>query len=163
MQRFSQIGILLVVILVPIFLISFYLLQEEKPFSVGGETVGEDIVRIGSARISVEVVESSEERKLGLSNRNELSANEGMLFVFEEVGAHGIWMRNMKFPIDIVWISEDLYVVDIKKRATPDSYPNIFYPKENARYVLEVNDRFTEVWNIGIGDKVSIPKKFIAE
>ena len=80
----------------------------------------------------------------------------GMLFPFATNDAHAIWMRNMKFPIDIIWLDENLVVVDIKRDARPESYPEIFRPKSPARYVLEINATLSEVYNIKIGDKASI-------
>ena len=61
-----------------------------------------------------------------------------MLFVFPDNDQHGIWMKDMKFPIDIIWISENYNIVHVKKDATPESYPTVFKNSKPARYVLEL-------------------------
>ncbi len=65
----------------------------------------------------------------------------------------------MQFSIDIIWISEDLKVVDIKEEATPESYPESFAPKEGAKYVLEVGAGFSKLNNLKIGDSVKFLTK----
>jgi len=77
----------------------------------------------------------------GLSGRNRLG-RDGMLIVFPWEGKHSIWMPNMKFPIDIVFISSGKKVVDIKHNARPMSFNpktwKIFRPREGASYALEL-------------------------
>jgi uncharacterized membrane protein (UPF0127 family) len=60
----------------------------------------------------------------------------------------------MNFPIDIIWIDEDLRVNFIKKNALPSSYPEAFSPDGNSLYVLEVNSQFLDKNNLKEGDKV---------
>jgi hypothetical protein len=78
-------------------------------------------VLIGGNAINIEIVETGEDRSRGLSGREGLEPDSGMLFVFESPGRHGIWMRDMNFPIDILWIgresergSQKYVVIDIK-------------------------------------------------
>jgi len=61
-----------------------------------------------------------------------------MLFVFENPGIHGIWMKDMKFPIDIIWLDKDMSVISKELNVSPDTYPQVFYPSREAYYVLEV-------------------------
>ncbi len=105
-------------------------------------------VQIGEKGIPVEVADSEEERTLGLSGREGLETGTGLLFIFETPGHYGFWMKDMKFPIDIVWISESGKVVGIEKNINPDSYPALFYPSESVKYVLELNSNDAE--NLGI-------------
>lgn len=102
--------------------------------------------------LSAQVVRSPAERSRGLSGRSSLPDGQAMLFVFPASARHGIWMKDMRFPIDIVWLDESKTVVDIKRNATPDSYPHSFRPVEPARYVLELNAGFVERHNIVPGD-----------
>ena len=83
-----------------------------------------------------------------------LKENEGMLFVFNHADKYSFWMKDMNFPIDIVWIGEDMHVVYIKKNALPTSYPETFTPNQDAKYVLEVISSFSEKNNLKVGDKV---------
>ena len=111
-------------------------------------------VKIAGKIIKVELTLTPKEREQGLSGRKELKNDEGMLFVFEQPGKYPFWMRDMNFPIDIVWLGEDLRVVYIKKNASPESYPETFIPKKEAKYVLEIIASFSEKNNLQEGDKV---------
>ena len=77
-----------------------------------------------------------------------------MLFVFDHPAQYPFWMKDMNFPIDIIWIDENLKVIFIKKNAVPESYPEVFTSPQNSKYVLEVVAGFSDKYNIKIGDKV---------
>jgi hypothetical protein len=107
---------------------------------------------INSSQLTLEVASTSQARIHGLSNRLELPADHGMLFVFEARDRHRIWMKDMQFPLDILWLDEQLSVVDMKANARPASYPEtIFRPDEAARYVLELNAGSIERYEIERG------------
>lgn len=96
-------------------------------------------VAINNSRITVAVADSEEERTKGLSGSPQLKDGTGMLFIFDEPSYHGIWMKDMKYPIDIIWLDEDRKIIHIQEFATPDSYPErTFTPQVPAKYVLEV-------------------------
>lgn len=109
-------------------------------------------VEINNQKIDVIVADTSSEREKGLSGRDRLSDREGMLFVFSNEDEYCFWMKDMKIPIDIIWLNANKQVVDIKSNATPDSYPNSFCPDKPATYVLEVNSGKTDEWQITNGD-----------
>jgi len=100
------------------------------------------------------VVSTPEAREKGLSGKDKLGRNQAMFFVFEKPEIVSIWMKDMKFPIDIIWIDENLHVIYIKEKATPESFPEIFNPPSEAMYVLEVNAGFVEKNKIEVGDRV---------
>ena len=56
--------------------------------------------------LQVEVMVKDEDRAMGLMFRPSLAADRGMLFLFDGRDFHGIWMKNCKFPIDILWLDE---------------------------------------------------------
>ena len=85
----------------------------------------------------VEVAQTEKERIQGLSGRNEMP-NDGMFFIFDKDGRHGIWMKDMQFPIDILWLGSDFAVVDFKENVLPNTYPEIFVPESPVRYVVEI-------------------------
>jgi uncharacterized membrane protein (UPF0127 family) len=87
--------------------------------------------------------------------RNKLPQNKGMLFVFQEEQIHAFWMKNMRFPLDIIWADADKRIVDIRENALPcqESCPHIV-PEFPAKFVLEVNAGFVENNNIQVGDKL---------
>lgn len=106
----------------------------------------------------VRVARSDKDLQIGLSKTASLSENQGMLFVFKTKSKYGFWMRDMKFPIDVIFI-DDNKVVDIKKNFKPSSDNNIasleiYKPKADANYVLEVNEGLADKYNIKEGNKV---------
>ena len=113
-------------------------------------------VKVGNATVNAEVADTLPKQIKGLMFRSSLPQNEGMLFDFGEEGYHEIWMMNMSFPIDIVWINNGK-VVDIRGDAQPCKiFCPSYGPKEPARYVLEVNANFTNKHGIKIGTKVEL-------
>jgi len=95
-------------------------------------------LQIASTSYSVSIADSDEERTQGLSGTASLKPQEGMLFLFPQADYHPFWMREMRFPIDIIWIDSSWHVVGITKEARPESYPSLFYPPAPIKYVLEV-------------------------
>jgi uncharacterized protein len=91
-------------------------------------------------------------RQQGLSGVPSLPPNAGKLFVFEQPGIYGIWMKDMLFSIDIIWMDKDMKVVDIKPNVAPSTYPEVFYPSSEAMYVLETNAGFAQTYNLSIED-----------
>lgn len=111
-------------------------------------------VTIGNVELKVVVADSDRERMNGLSNKESLGEGEGMLFVFEDPGFYGIWMKEMKFPIDIAWLDENKNIIYIEKEVSPDTYPKVFNSKSKAQFVLEVNAGFFEKNKIKLGDSL---------
>ena len=96
-------------------------------------------VHIGDGVFATRVVRTPAEREKGLSDTLNLRSDQAMLFVYDSDDKWSIWMKDMKYPIDIVWLDKDKKVVYIVKNAPPESYPyESFTPKEKARYVLEL-------------------------
>jgi uncharacterized membrane protein (UPF0127 family) len=77
-------------------------------------------------------------REQGLSDRTSLPKDSGMLFVFPNAGVYGFWMKDMHFPLDIVWIGADKKVYGVVPGVTPETFPEIFYPPVDILYVLEL-------------------------
>jgi uncharacterized protein len=109
---------------------------------------------INNETIKVELANTLETRIQGLSGRDELAQDSGMLFIFDEPGFHSFWMKDMLFALDIIWIDDQLTVVDMHKNITPETFPEAFRPTKPAQLVLEVNTGFIENYNIQQGDQV---------
>src|SRR3972149_7220741 len=93
----------------------------------------------GRVAVGVEVARTEAEKVRGLSGREGLAADRGMLFVYETPVRPMIWMREMRFPLDILWI-RDGRVVDVVRGAkapAPGEAPQEFAPRADAEYVLE--------------------------
>jgi uncharacterized membrane protein (UPF0127 family) len=101
--------------------------------------------------IYARVATSSDDLERGLSGTTSLPDDEGMLFVFDGPGERGFWMRDMAYPIDIVWINSDRVVIGVAPNLSPETYPNIFFPPEPVMYVLELNAGFAEENKIATG------------
>jgi uncharacterized membrane protein (UPF0127 family) len=88
------------------------------------------------------IADTFAKRMIGLMFREKLPKVDCMLFIFGSEEGQGIWMRNMCFPIDVVWIDENKRVVDIKENLKPcSSFFNCrtYYPKRAAKYIIEFN------------------------
>ena len=77
------------------------------------------IITINGTPINVVLAETPAERVRGLSGRETLPQNEGMLFLFENTDYHAFWMKNMRFPIDIIWMDDDRVIVGIAEHVLP--------------------------------------------
>lgn len=96
------------------------------------------VIKINDTSIRVEIADTPDKQKQGLSGRTDLASDTGMLFTFDTPGKYGFWMKDMNFAIDIVWIDEKFYVIGIEKEVTPDTFPQVFYPDQAVKYVLEL-------------------------
>jgi len=117
-------------------------------------------VTIDHHTFAVEVATTSAQLELGLSNRTSLSQDHGMLFAFPVKGDYTFWMRNMRFPLDIIFIDTDK-LVSIKQNAPPldDTHkPVIYQPEKPANYVLEINAGLAQKFNFKLGDTVKIER-----
>jgi len=88
-----------------------------------------------------EVMVSDEDRSMGLMFRPSLPLDRGMIFVFETADFHGIWMKNCRFPIDILWLDEEKRIVHVAESVPPcqaDPCP-VYNPMRRASYVIELN------------------------
>lgn len=150
---------ILMLLLIP--MIGLYMYADYKRVPVKELVVpGDPVVHIAGIPIRVDIADTESARKQGLSGRAGLEEARGMLFVFDEPGYHGMWMKDMQFPIDVVWVSEDLRVVEVVHRLDPDTYPQIFEPPQPAKYMIETKVNFTETFGIQVGDSVRLPYNY---
>lgn len=111
---------------------------------------------IKNATITAEIATGNTELMRGLGGRMGLADGEGMWFEFGSKGHWGIWMKDMKFPIDIVWLDENLNIVDFAERVSPDTYPQVFYPAHDASFVLEIPSGAVEKYQWKVGDEAGM-------
>ncbi|MDQ4101780.1 MAG: DUF192 domain-containing protein [Thermoproteota archaeon] len=114
-------------------------------------------ITINDQTLVADVSATTEQRTLGLTVKNALAENEAMLFVFENEAKHKFWMKDMKFPIDIIWISDDKRVVDIENNLQPcNSGPfcSTYEPEGNSLYVLETASGLAQKFGIAKGSLV---------
>lgn len=116
--------------------------QDHKTLSVAG------------VPLSVLVADTAPSRERGLSGKESLDPDEGMLFVFDAPDTVSFWMKDMLFPIDIIWIGADMHVVDTTEHLSPSTYPSTFSPRAPAQYVLEVREGWVAAHGIAAGSSV---------
>ncbi len=117
------------------------------------------IITINNERIIVEIADDNKKRELGLMYRENMFEKGGMLFILESNSKPSFWMMNMLISLDIIWIDEHGKIVDITKYAKPcnnDILACTYKPKDNIKYVLEVNAGFTDKYNIKEGQVIRI-------
>jgi uncharacterized membrane protein (UPF0127 family) len=109
--------------------------------------------------IKAEVVQTNEAREQGLSGRVGLAPHTGMLFVFPSLARYGFWMKDMTFPLDIIWINDKGTIVNVIERALPEDYPTTYVNQVSAKYVLEINAGTAHDEGLYLGSKVTIEMK----
>jgi len=111
-------------------------------------------VRLGASVFNVRLATTEADRVQGLSGVEKLSADDGLLMVFDDGDANtGIWMKGMKIPIDIIWMNNDKKVIYIVMDASPElGESKTFRPTSLAKYVLEVPAGTAKKSAIKIGD-----------
>lgn len=116
------------------------------------------IVTINNQRITVEIADTDTLRSQGLSGRESLAKDRGMLFVYQKPGIYSFWMKDMQFPLDFIWINGDTVVDLTKDIPVPETedlltLPN-YQPNTPVDKILELNVGSIAGMNIKIGDKI---------
>jgi len=122
------------------------------------KTINHDgLIKINEATLKFELAESQVEKTQGLSNRNRLAKDEGMLFIYSEYSLHSFWMKGMLFPIDIIWLQDNL-IIDITANVPIPTSTNliIYKPNKPVNKILEVNAGWVQTNNVKIGDSIEI-------
>jgi hypothetical protein len=109
-------------------------------------------ISIKDKKFAVELAISGQEQQKGLGGREILCPDCGMFFIFSYKGLYSFWMKDMKFPLDIIWISGD-EIVFIAKNIPPD-YQDVITPDIPADSVLEINGGLCDKYQIKKGDKI---------
>lgn len=129
----------------------------DQPYSTSTST--RVSLTIHGKPLFIEIVSTQKSRERGLGGRTSMPADAGMLFVFPESDRYAFWMKDMHFPLDIIWIDHGT-VVD---RATLDpparaSDPATTYtPTKPADRVLELNKGQADAYGLTIGTKAEVP------
>lgn len=118
------------------------------------EKLSKAIVNIGGKHLTASIADSKSSRERGLSGVHSIGPNEGKIFLFEEEGFHKFWMKDMKFPLDVIWVNDQNTVVDIRENLAPETYPDTFVPAYPASKTIEVNAGWVAENDIKIGDTI---------
>lgn len=104
--------------------------------------------------VTLEETSTNSERTLGLSGRQSMAAGRGMLLDFNQPGEYCMWMKDMHFSLDMMWLNEDKEIVYMIEGVTPDTYPKSFCGPESARYVVEVNSGIVKAGDLRVGQRI---------
>jgi uncharacterized membrane protein (UPF0127 family) len=124
--------------------VEFYVYEQPKTVKI----------RFSGVVLTVELATTPVDQQRGLSGRNSMPADHGMLFIFNQEAPWSFWMHEMRFPLDIIWFGGDKRVVFIAANlppCTPQECP-VLTPPINAMYVLEVNAGFVKANGVSVGD-----------
>ena len=108
-------------------------------------------LHLGDGKFTATLATTEKARIKGLSGTRHLPADHAMVLVFDSSARPSIWMKDMHYAIDVVWLNESKQVVDFVLNVTPESYPTVFTPKEDARYVVELKGGTAKAKNIRVG------------
>lgn len=119
-------------------------------------------VRVAGQELRVLVADTYDHRFQGWSSKKDMGKYDGMLFVFPESGRFAMVMRDMHFPLDIIWI-DGTQIVDIAPNVPPEagvaeSALTVYQPRATSTLVLELPAGFMEQYGLKIGDEVEIIK-----
>ena len=116
-------------------------------------------VTINSHTFSVDVAKTPKDQEKGLSGKNSLAENKGMLFVFPSPDLYSFLMNGMIFPIDIVFINGNT-VTTVHKNGPPpgssDEVPPLYRPTAPSDKVLEISGGLSDKYSIKSGDRVTL-------
>jgi len=139
-----------VICLVLIFLASLFFIFRKKtmfPKDLG--------LNIKGNSYYLEIAQTNQERKKGLSNRQEICSNCGMLFIFNKEDQHSFWMKDTYVPLDIIWLNSKKEIVKIITAAKTDS-ETVYTNKTPAKYVIELPANESLKLKLQIGETIPI-------
>ncbi|QQS69230.1 DUF192 domain-containing protein [Candidatus Saccharibacteria bacterium] len=139
----------LVIIAVAI-VITFLVVLIRESVSAGPRLQGKDTV------YALEIADSEEERIRGLSGRERLAENSGMLFVFDPPQQACMWMKSMRFSIDMLWLDTAKKIINMSADVSPQTFPKLFCATKPASYVLELPSGTIAGQSFAVGQTLNI-------
>ena len=115
--------------------------------------------KINNHEFKLQIAKTAIEKEIGLSKYKNLVKDEGMLFTFEKPDYYSFWMKQMKFPIDIIYIKDGKIVTIYKNVSPPKKAAEgllIYKPKIPSSMVLEINAGLSSKYNLKEGDRVNL-------
>ncbi len=108
--------------------------------------------------LSIEIAESEYETQTGLMYRKGMEKDQAMLFIFSDVAMHSFYMKNTAFPLDIIFIDEDLKIASFQENAEAFNEKGLSSQRP-IKYVLEINAGLTQEWLLKIGDRIEFKRE----
>ncbi len=134
-----------------------------RVFSGTNDGLPNGTVTIGDHEFSVELATTMTQQSRGLSGRTELAEDTGMLFLFKNPAVQNFWMKDMNFPIDIIWIGSDDKIAGFSANAQPQPGTplfalTIYKSPAGVNTVLEVPAGTVARDLMKVGEAVSVQK-----
>ena len=104
--------------------------------------------------IDVEVADTPYEQEIDLKHRNALSTHQGMLFLYPTSDLRGFYMKDIGFPLDLIFIGSDNRIVSFRENAQPLDETTFLPSQVPAQLVLKINGGLSEEWVIEVGDYI---------
>jgi uncharacterized membrane protein (UPF0127 family) len=138
--------IYLIISILIVFIVGTVIALRMKALSVPQNipSIPEHYLEINGKKFALEISDTETKRDHGLSDRATLAPDTGMLFIFDAAGEPSFWMKDMHFPIDMIFLDSQYRVVTSFVNVRPETYPAVFKPTSPAQYVLEFNAGFIE-------------------
>lgn len=152
---------LILLILFAIIVIPVFLLLQNKILLPSKQTeTPKQSITIDGHTFSLLLAKTEAEKEKGLSGKSSISQDTGMLFIFDKADFYDFWMKDMEFPLDIIWINKDKIVTiqdDLQPATTTDvTLIPRFKSIAPADRVLEINAGLAKKYNFKNGDTVKI-------
>ena len=109
-------------------------------------------------KFNIEFAETEYETQTGLMYRKGMKNNQAMLFIFPDETMHSFYMKNTEFPLDIIYIKENLKIASFQENAQPLNEIGLS-SQVPIKYVLEVNGGLAQELGLSIGDSISFSRK----
>lgn len=161
---FETVGPKLGPVLTPVFTPLTTVINKKSPIKkVAVEDVAEIeyTITLDGNPLVVTVADELPELIQGLSGVQALTEFGGKLFIFQESQKHGIWMKDMLIPLDVLWFNDAFELVAIEKNMTPATYPQVFTPDIDSRFVIEVRAHLVDALQIELGDMLILPPALV--
>jgi uncharacterized protein len=152
----GRLVVTIILILAIIFGYYWYTTIRPQQLSESSMPTTEQITIGGKGVFTVDVADTEAARVQGLSGRPSMAASQGMLFAFPSAGQHGFWMKDMHFPLDIIWFDQGGKLIYMETDLVPETYPEVFSPPASDMYVLEVNAGTASRYQFQAGDQLEV-------
>jgi len=110
----------------------------------------------GGREYHLEIVSTAESQQKGLGSRRNMASDRGMIFVFDPPATQCFWMKDMQFPLDIIWLNSAKQVTKVAANVSPSSYPEKYCSDNATKYVIEINAGEAKKADIAVGDTLKL-------
>lgn len=128
----------------------------EKATPLLQDSHGLSRITVAGVPVYVVIADTPELRARGLGGTSALESNQGMLFMFDRDDYYRIWMKDMRYSLDVIWISEQGIIMHMEKNISPDTYPRTYTADDVARMVLELPAGFIDAHEVELGERVTV-------